>query len=194
MASPGIVDRNPLGVAPRRVPHRIRLVGQPLRILQVQPLDLALGNVDADRAKQRRQARQRRLALMIQHLDHAPEAAAEMALGIGRERSQHRPPVRRQPAGAAIFEKNRLEHNVVGELALPPLENRSLRKLRRVDLQVDGLPPVCDRPLAAAPSHAAIARAAVLAAARALVHAARLQPRALRHLLQDRDLVPQIPD
>ena len=91
-------------------------------LLGQQPLDLALGDRQADRLQQSGQTRQCRLALMVLHQHEAAQASAEMPLRPLRQRRDDHPAVRCQPAFTPVADRVYRQHKILHQIGLIALE------------------------------------------------------------------------
>ncbi len=148
--------------------------------------ELPLRDADADCLELGEQTRHRDLPLVVLRQHEAAQLRPDVARHTSRQWRDYRPPIRGDPALAAIADDPDPQHNVLHHEILVAFEARAFRNLRLEDLLFN-VDPRCR--LASATAAAALStgfrRSAVL-------HAARLDMWPALQSLQPRNLLTQL--
>ena len=183
---PGVIHRDPARRLQPGAQHVARFRQELVLPADQQSHQLPLRDADADRLELGQQTRHRDLPLVVLRQHEAAQLRPDVTAHTSRQGRDHRPPIRGDPALAAIAHDPHPQHDVLHHEILVALEPRARRNLRLEDLLLDA-DPWCR--LASATPTAAFAtgfwRSAVL-------HAARLDPWPALQSLQPRNLLAQL--
>ncbi len=154
MASTGVIDRDEGCRGQAGMQHGGILSMEAIQPLRQKPDDLAFGNLDTNIVEQRRQSLRCDLPMAVKHQAEALQVGAVATLDSGWQRRGDHPPIRRQPAFAAIAYHLGLYDQIPHDAILVALEARSGRSLGRQNLYTGdfarvafGTAPTCGLPL-----------------------------------------------